>query len=330
MNIPLAKKTIATSRLTVRMEAVDLKPETMDDSRPAGRSVVRAVLIEDLDANPFQPRIEVDEERLDELTASLREHGQLQPIVVAESGGGRRVIVCGERRVQAAKRLGWREVEARVYPGVTEHELRLLALVENIQRENLSPFEVAAGFTGFLIAGGSIDELVRLTGFREVTVRRYLRITELSPDVLAAAKTADLGFKKLYGLAASGLAPAEQLNLIRIWSTGASVSAAEARRTVFRTKPASRKSPTRTEAGPPTEIEAGHLGGKTTWFTSAETEEGKPIPLTVVVRTRRKGLPAAAFRMGLARVIQQSYGEEMDLVAALRRAAEEIEAAGHG
>jgi hypothetical protein len=151
-----------------------------------------------------------------------------------------------------------------------------------------------------------------------------------SPEVLAASKISHIGFKKLYELAASGLSTTEQLNLIRIWSTGASVSAAEARRTVFRTKPAKTKSPTRTEAGPPTEIEAGHLGGKTTWFTSAETAEGKPIPLTVVVRTRRKGLPAAAFRMGLARVIRQSYGEEMDLVAALRRVAEEIEAAGQG
>ena len=152
----MVKKTGKIAKVTLRPlpNAGELLKQIAEESvedllanEEGASPAVLAVALDLLDSNPFQPRTDFDEEALNELAASLKEHGQIQTIVVAHGGSkGRLVIVCGERRVLAARKLSWTEIEAKVYPSITERQLQMVALVENINRENLSPFEVAASF----------------------------------------------------------------------------------------------------------------------------------------------------------------------------------------
>jgi ParB family transcriptional regulator, chromosome partitioning protein len=98
--------------------------------------------------NPYQPRREFSEEDLADLTTSLRENGLLQPIVVrpaAQGGAAKWELVAGERRWRASMRLGWKEIAA-VVRDVDDRTLLVLALVENLQRAQLSPLEEAEGY----------------------------------------------------------------------------------------------------------------------------------------------------------------------------------------
>jgi ParB family chromosome partitioning protein len=107
----------------------------------------RMVQVASIAPNPFQPRREFSEEELADLVSSIRENGLLQPIVVrsAPGGGGKWQLVAGERRWRAVTRLGWKEVPA-VVKDVDDRTLLILAMVENLQRSQLSPLEEAEGY----------------------------------------------------------------------------------------------------------------------------------------------------------------------------------------
>lgn len=140
--------------------------------------------------NPFQPRREFSEEELADLTASIRENGLLQPIVVRPAPGRaggvvRWELVAGERRWRAIMRLGWREVPATVRD-VDDRTLLVLALVENLQRAELSPLEEAEGFRRlgeeFSLTQQQIAEVV---GRDRSTVANAMRLLQLPPSVRA-------------------------------------------------------------------------------------------------------------------------------------------------
>lgn len=98
-----------------------------------------------IDPNPMQPRTSFDEAALEALTASIREVGMLQPIVVQPQVDGRHILVAGERRLRASKELGLAEIPAVIRTVDSEKSL-VEALVENVQRENLTPLEEAGAF----------------------------------------------------------------------------------------------------------------------------------------------------------------------------------------
>jgi ParB family chromosome partitioning protein len=137
--------------------------------------------------NPFQPRREFAEEELEDLTSSMRENGLLQPIVVrpspAERGSVKYELVAGERRWRAAMRLGWTEIPATVRP-VDDRTLLVLALVENLQRSQLSPMEEAEAFRrlgeDFSLSQQQIAELV---GRDRSTVANTVRLLQLPASV---------------------------------------------------------------------------------------------------------------------------------------------------
>jgi len=118
-------------------------PETTKDSGVQARMIPVAAIA----PNPFQPRREFSEEELADLVSSIRENGLLQPIVVrpAPGSGGKWQLVAGERRWRAITRLGWNEVPA-VVKEVDDRTLLILAMVENIQRSQLSALEEAEGY----------------------------------------------------------------------------------------------------------------------------------------------------------------------------------------
>lgn len=136
--------------------------------------------------NPFQPRREFAEEELEELAASIRENGLLQPIVVrpAPSGGTAAwELVAGERRWRAVMRLGWAQVPALVRT-VDDRAMLVLALVENLQRAELSPLEEAAGYRQLAEEFGlSQQEIAQVVGRDRSTVANALRLLQLPASV---------------------------------------------------------------------------------------------------------------------------------------------------
>jgi ParB family chromosome partitioning protein len=148
-------------------------------------SQVRPLAVAEIVPNPFQPRREFAEEELSGLTASLRENGLLQPIVVrpAPDGRGRYELVAGERRWRAAMRLGWKEIPASVRV-MDDRTLLVLALVENLQRAELSPIEEAEGLRRlaeeFSLSQQQIAEVV---GRDRSTVANTIRLLQLPVSV---------------------------------------------------------------------------------------------------------------------------------------------------
>lgn len=145
----------------------------------------RMLPVSNIAPNPYQPRREFSEEDLEDLTSSLRENGLLQPIVVRPSpdGAGRWELVAGERRWRASMRLGWREIAA-VVRDVDDRTLLVLALVENLQRSQLSALEEAEGYQRlaeeFALTQQQVAEVV---GKDRSTIANALRLLHLPASV---------------------------------------------------------------------------------------------------------------------------------------------------
>jgi ParB family chromosome partitioning protein len=143
---------------------------------------LRELPVSAIKPNPFQPRRDFDETALGELASSIEASGLLQPVVVRASHGGYELIA-GERRWRAVQRLGWQKVPA-VVKEVDDQALLTLALIENLQRDELSPVDTARGYQRlhqeFKL---SHADVARLVGKNRSTVANSLRLLQLPPDV---------------------------------------------------------------------------------------------------------------------------------------------------
>jgi ParB family chromosome partitioning protein len=152
---------------------------------PGAKDALQALAIDRLQPGRYQPRTQMDEAALDELAASVREHGVMQPILVRPIEGGRFEIVAGERRWRAAKRAGLREVPALV-KAVPDQSALALALIENIQREDLNPLEQANGIARLVDEFGlTHDAAAKAVGRSRSAVTNLLRLRELAKPVQA-------------------------------------------------------------------------------------------------------------------------------------------------
>lgn len=145
------------------------------------------VPIDQIDGNPFQPRQDFDDEAIDELAASLEQHGLLQPLVVRRHNG-RYQLVAGERRLRAAVRAGWIDVPVQVREA-DDRQMAELAIVENLQRRDLNPLEKAASFHQYLERYGCTQE--ELAGRLKVdrsTIANLIRLLELPAAVQDALR----------------------------------------------------------------------------------------------------------------------------------------------
>jgi len=160
-----------------------------DDKPSASQSqsgeALLTIAIDRLRPGKYQPRTRMDQASLAELADSIREQGIMQPILVRPVDGGRFEIIAGERRWRAAQLAGLREVPALVKT-VPDHHALALALIENIQREDLNPIEEAAGLKR-LIDEFSLthEEVARAIGRSRTGVTNLLRLLELAPAVQA-------------------------------------------------------------------------------------------------------------------------------------------------
>lgn len=151
---------------------------------PEEQAGVRTMPVGEIHPNPHQPRKDFDQEALNELAASIREQGLIQPILVrpVEGGAGGHEIVAGERRWRASQLAGLTEVQV-VVRELSEQQALALALIENLQREDLNPLEEAWGMQRLREEFGlSQDELARQLGKSRSAVANCLRLLNLSEN----------------------------------------------------------------------------------------------------------------------------------------------------
>jgi ParB family transcriptional regulator, chromosome partitioning protein len=149
-----------------------------NEAEPA--HALQTIAIDRIRVGKYQPRTHMDETALDELAESIREQGVMQPILVRPIDGGRFEIVAGERRWRAAQRAGLKDVPALVKSVPDNHALAL-ALIENIQREDLNPLEEAFGLMRLIDEFGLTHEAAaKAVGRSRSAVTNLLRLTQLA------------------------------------------------------------------------------------------------------------------------------------------------------
>jgi ParB family chromosome partitioning protein len=150
------------------------------------------IAIDSIDGNPFQPRTSFDEQSLEELASSIRKLGIVQPLTLRETGGGRYQLIAGERRLRAARLAGLSHVPAYIRTADDQAMLEL-ALVENIQREDLDAIEVAISFQRLIEECKLTQEqLSDRVGKQRSTVANYLRLLKLPAEIQLGIKNKNL------------------------------------------------------------------------------------------------------------------------------------------
>lgn len=198
--------------------------ETIDT---AGSTSISEVEIDLISANPNQPRTYFDEESLTELAASIKELGVISPVTLRKNDDGTYLVIAGERRLRASKMIGLKTIPAYIKTAADEQVMEM-ALIENIQREDLNAIEIALTFYRLMEEYKLTQErLSERVGKKRTTVANYLRLLRLPAEIQMGIKDKkiDMGHAR----AILGLAnPAQQLHLYEeILKTGISVREVE-------------------------------------------------------------------------------------------------------
>ena len=153
---------------------------------------VSSLSISEIEANPFQPRTQFEEEALVGLSDSIRELGIIQPVTVRKLGYGKYQLISGERRFRASQIAGLTEIPAFIRIA-NDQEMLEMALVENIQRENLDAIEVAFSYQKLIEECGLTQEkMSERVGKKRSTIANYLRLLKLPAEIQLAIRTRDI------------------------------------------------------------------------------------------------------------------------------------------
>ncbi len=159
---------------------------------PVQNSPYRLLPLHKIEPNPDQPRQQFDEDQLQALADSIAEHGIVQPLTVRERSGGYYQIIAGERRWRAARLAGLREVPAVVIEADDQKTMEL-ALVENLQRQDLNPIEEALGYQVLMDAYGlNQEQAAAKVGKSRPAVTNTLRLLNLCPPVMEMVRSGAL------------------------------------------------------------------------------------------------------------------------------------------
>ncbi|MGI6223871.1 MAG: ParB/RepB/Spo0J family partition protein [Prevotella sp.] len=171
--------------------------------RTSGSSTINEIALDQIEPNPNQPRHDFDEESLQELANSIREIGIIQPITLRQVTENRFQIIAGERRWRASQLAGLKTIPAYIRT-IKDESVMEMALVENIQREDLNPIEIALAYEHLLETPGMTQERVsERVGKSRVAITNYLRLLKLPAQVQMALqkKEIDMGHARaLLGL----------------------------------------------------------------------------------------------------------------------------------
>jgi len=188
----------------------------------------RKISLDRIDPNPDQPRKEFDADALNDLVSSIKRNGVLQPILVEKKPLNRFLLIAGERRFRASKLAGKLEIPAVIKDDLSEEEVLEFALIENIQRENLSPIEEALAYKNLMeVSSLSQEELAEKVGKKRSSISNSLRLLKLPEEMRRAANEKKLSFGHARTLL-SVISPSDQILLFKkIMSEGISVREAE-------------------------------------------------------------------------------------------------------
>lgn len=161
---------------------------TMDDVTTGGSSSISEIELSKIQPNPEQPRSIFEEEALNELAASIRALGLIQPVTLRETGPDRYQIISGERRYRACLKVGMTTIPAYIKTAADENVVEM-ALIENIQREDLNSIEIALAYQKLIDNYGLTQEkLSERVGKKRTTIANYLRLLKLPAEIQMALK----------------------------------------------------------------------------------------------------------------------------------------------
>jgi ParB family chromosome partitioning protein len=161
---------------------------TSDGLNTSGSSSLNEIALSKIEPNPNQPRTIFNEETLDELAASIRSYGIIQPITLKETGDDHYMIICGERRYKAALKAGLEYIPAYIKTAADENMMEM-ALLENVQREDLNAIEIALAYQKLLDNSGQTQEqLSERVGKKRTTISNYLRLLKLPAEIQVCLK----------------------------------------------------------------------------------------------------------------------------------------------
>ncbi|MBL7812355.1 MAG: ParB/RepB/Spo0J family partition protein [Bacteroidetes bacterium] len=189
MTTPLKKKNGLGRGLSALLENAE-SDITTRENRPVGG--VYQIPLDQLEANPFQPRTEFDQILLEELAESIKVHGVIQPITVRKMGYDKYQLISGERRTRASILAGLEKIPAYVRVA-NDQDMLEMALIENIQRSDLNAIEVAMSYKR-LMEECSLkqDELGQRVGKDRTTVNNYLRLLRLPDEIQSGIKSGNI------------------------------------------------------------------------------------------------------------------------------------------
>ncbi len=166
----------------------DSNDENARSSMEPAVSAINEIPIKEIEANPFQPRSHFDKESLEELAESIKVQGIIQPITVRKLEKNKYQLISGERRLQASKLAGLEALPAYVRVA-NDQQMLEMALIENIQRENLNAIEIALSYQR-LISECELkqEQLGERVGKNRTTVNNYIRLLKLPPDIQIAIR----------------------------------------------------------------------------------------------------------------------------------------------
>ena len=198
-----------------------------EDARPQGSSTINEISIEQIEANPNQPRREFNDEALQDLATSIKEIGIVQPITLRQIAENRFQIIAGERRWRASQIIGLKSIPAYIRT-IKDENVMELALVENIQREDLNAIEIALAYEQLLSGEGMTQEKVsERVGKSRTAITNYLRLLKLPAQVQMALQKKEIDMGHARALLAIE-SPSLQIKLFReIQKNGYSVRRVE-------------------------------------------------------------------------------------------------------
>ena len=171
---------------------LDALLKTEEEVHVSGSSNLCEVRMDDIRPNPQQPRREIDDDSLQELANSIRQIGVIQPITLRDMGDGTYVIIAGERRWRASQRVGLTTIPAYIRT-VDDENMMEMALVENIQRQDLTALEVALAYQNLIEQYNLTQEqLSERVGKNRATVTNYLRLLKLPASVQVALRNREI------------------------------------------------------------------------------------------------------------------------------------------
>lgn len=199
----------------------------------------REIRLDQIVPNPKQPRRDFADSELQELQMSMQSSGLLQPVAVRPRQDGRFELIAGERRFRAASRLGWTTIPAHIRD-VSDEQLLSLALVENLQREDLNPIEEAEGYRQLISEFGlAHQQIAQAVGKDRSTITNALRLLALPDDVQRLVRDGALTLG--HARALLGVPPGTSLSELAQRVISQRLSVREVERLVQETKPANRR-----------------------------------------------------------------------------------------